>query len=259
VRKWTGCLITGAHFLVGGQSAEEEVHGKMMVVTENSRETVPVTERSTLHRKRERGIYDRATIDAILDEGLICHVGFTDGHSTFVMPMNYARVGDSLYFHGAASNRMLRVLGSGAQACVTVTLLDGLVFARASFHHSMNYRSVMLFGTGSRVDDLEEKLAALTAIVEHVAPGRSADARPPTASELRATLVVRVPIREASAKIRSGGPIDDAEDLELDIWAGELPIEFNTGQAIPAEGMSKGVVVPPYVAHYPMRRRTPES
>ncbi len=211
------------------------------------------SERSTLRRRRDRGSNERAVIDAILDEGLICHVGFTDGGSVFVVPMAYARVGNSIYLHGAAANHALRSLAN-AEVCVTVTLLDGLVFARSAFHHSMNYRSVMLFGTGLRVEDLEEKNSALLAIIDHMALGRSQHARPPTPGELRATLVMRVPIEDGSAKVRAGGPTEEAEDLGLSIWAGELPLLTVTNSPIPDGGIPDEVSVPEYVAEYPSRR-----
>lgn len=220
-----------------------------------SESRIIVSERSSLHRKRERGSHELRAIHAILDEGLICHVGFSDKGSTFVVPTTYARIGDALFLHGAAANRMLRVLGSGAEACVTVTLLDGLVFSRSAFHHSMNYRSVMLFGAACRVDDPTEKLKAVLAILDHMAPGRSCDARIPTASELRSTLVVRLAIDEGSAKIRAGGPVEDPEDMDLPIWAGELPLELLPQAPVPDEGILDGVQVPSYVAVYPPRGR----
>ena len=214
-----------------------------------------VTDRSTLRRKRDRGSQDRGFIDAILDEGLVCHVGFTLGGSTFVLPTAYVRIDDVLYLHGAAANGMLQTLATGIEACVTVTLLDGLVLARSFFHHSMNYRSVMLLGTASRVEDEFEQRAAVTALVDHVAPGRSHDARPPTVNELRATLVVRFPIEEGSAKIRSGGPIEDPEDLQLETWAGQIPLELVARAPVADEALLAGVEVPAYVRAYPSRRQ----
>jgi uncharacterized protein len=219
---------------------------------------LPITERAGLRRLRERGTHDRSAINAILDEGLICHVGLDDG-SPVVTPMAYARVDDHLYLHGAPANRTLRMLGSGAEACITVTLLDALVLARSAFHHSMNYRCVMLFGTGTTVDDPAEKLLASEALLEHMAPGRSADARLPTDSELRATLVVRFPIDEGSAKTRSGGPKDDEDDLNRPIWAGQVPFDLVARPPVPEEGLPEGTVLPAYAAHYPARRRVPED
>jgi len=168
--------------------------------------------------------------------------------------MAFARVGDSIYFHGAAANRTLKALTSGIESCVTVTLLDGLVLARSAFHHSMNYRSVMLFGTAVRVNDPDEKLSAVLAILDHLVPGRSEDARPPSPSELRATQVVRFAIEDGSAKVREGGPIEEAEDLGLGVWAGELPIELVTMAPVPDEAMADGVGMPSYVARYRIRR-----
>ena len=214
---------------------------------------VSASPRSTLRRKRERGSHDRETINAILDEALICHVGFTDGGSTFVVPTAFARVGDELFLHGAAANHMLRTLASGIEACVTVTLVDALVLARSAFHHSMNYRSVMLFGTADKVVDPTEKRAALLATVDHMAPGRSRDARTPTDTEMRSTLVVRFPIRDGSCKVRTGGPIEEPEDLALAVWAGQLPFELRTGAPLPDDGLADGVAIPAYVADYPSR------
>ncbi len=187
---------------------------------------------------------------SILDEGLLCHVGFVDGHSVFVQPMAYARRGENLYLHGAAANRGLRQLTSGPEACITVTLMDGLVFSRSAFHHSMNYRSVMLVGHGHEVDEPTEKEAAVLAVVDHIAPGRSADARRPTPAELRATSVVRFPILEASAKVRTGGPIEDSDDLTLPVWAGVLPLEQRSLQPIAADDLPSGLKTPEYITRY---------
>ncbi len=188
-------------------------------------QTTPPSERTRLRRLPQRGSYERGTIDAILDEGLVCHVGFVAEGQPYVIPTTYARVGDQLYVHGSAASRMLRAI-SGAPVCVTVTLLDGLVLARSAFHHSMNYRSVVVLGRAVEVTDAAERLAALEAIVEHMQPGRWSEVRPPSAQELRATSVLRLPIDECSAKIRSGGPIDDEADLALDCWAGVIPLRL---------------------------------
>jgi hypothetical protein len=169
------------------------------------------------------------------------------------LPTTYARVGDVLYVHGASGNHMLTALADGAPACVSVTLVDALVLARASFHHSMNYRSVVIFSQASKVEDPVEKLLALNAIVEHVVPGRTSDARPPSDAELRASLVVRLPIEEFSAKVRVGPPIDDKEDLGLPIWAGVIPLEMTAGSATPDPNLVPGVPTPAYAAHYPAR------
>ena len=211
---------------------------------------LPVTARTTLRRKRERGSHDRELIYSILDEGLICHVGFLDEGSVFVQPMAYGRRGANVYLHGAAANRSLRDIGSGSAACVTVTLVDGLVFARSAFHHSMNYRSVMLFGAGIEVDDPDEKRSAVLAVVDHMAAGRSSDARAPSASELRATTVVRFPIDEASAKVRTGGPIEEPEDLALPIWGGELPLVQRSLRPRPDVELPSGVEVPGYIRDF---------
>ena len=199
--------------------------------------TLPVTERSAVRRLRERGSYDLAQINAILDEALLAHVGFGDGTSTWVLPMTYARVDDRLYLHGAAGNHMLRTLAGGTQACVTVTLLDGLVLARSAFHHSMNYRSVVLFGVPEVVTDDDEALLASAALVEHMVPGRAAETRPPTPAELRKTLILRFPIEEGSAKVRTGGPVDDPDDLARPVWAGVVPVTLAAGPAQPAPEM----------------------
>jgi uncharacterized protein len=196
---------------------------------------LPVTGRTKLRRKPMRGSHERAAIDAILDEALICHVGFAAEHGPVVIPMAHVRVGDQLYIHGSAVNHMLGALAGGIEACVTVTLLDGLVLARTAFHHSVNYRSVVLFGRAVRIDDPQAKLAALAALVDHIAPDRSSACRPPNAKELTATTVLGLPIAEASAKIRSGPPIpDDGEDAELPYWAGVIPLHTSRGTPITA-------------------------
>jgi uncharacterized protein len=211
----------------------------------------PASARSSVRRHRERGNYDRSVLNAILDEGLICHVGFSENDATYVLPTGYARVEDTLYLHGAAANHMLEVIAGGAPACVTVTLLDGLVLARASFSHSMNYRSAVIFAIGSKVEDQAEKLMALNAIVEHIVPGRTKDSRPPTAEELRATIVVRLPIEEFSAKVRVGPPIDNDQDHDLPIWAGVIPLQMTSTEAIADPSLIAGLDVPAYAADYP--------
>ena len=184
------------------------------------------TPRTTVRRLAARGVYDRAAIHAILDEALICHVGFVVDGQPVVIPTIHTRGGDTLYFHGSAASRMLRSLRNGIEACVTVTLLDGLVLARSAFHHSMNYRSVVVLGRGREVVDADEKRRALDALVDHVVPGRNAVVRPPTAAELKQTLVIAVPLSEASAKVRTGPPVDDEEDYKLDVWAGVIPMRL---------------------------------
>jgi len=205
---------------------------------------VPPSDRTTVRRKRDRARYDRTLIDEVLDEGLIAHVGFVAEHGPVVLPMVYARDGDAVYLHGAAANNLLRHLADGQPLCMTVTLVDGIVFARSAFHHSMNYRSVVLFGVAERVEDADEVRRASAALLEHIATGRSADARPPTGSEIRSTLVVRLPIDEVSAKVRTGGAIDDDADLSLPVWAGVLPLRVGAGNPIP----DNDVPVPAYVA-----------
>src|SRR6266852_5487201 len=205
------------------------------------------TDRTRIRRLPERGNYDRPTIDDILDEALICHVGFAVEGRPVVIPTIHTRVGDHLYFHGSPASGLLRTLRTGGvDACVTVTLLDGLVLARSAFHHSMNYRSVVVFGKAEEVVDREEKLRVLTALVEHVCRGRSADARGPNEKELKQTLVLELPIAEASAKIRTGPPKDDAEDYALPIWAGVLPLA-----TVPLEPVAdNAIAVPDYVRRY---------
>ncbi|HMK62278.1 MAG TPA: pyridoxamine 5'-phosphate oxidase family protein [Acidimicrobiales bacterium] len=207
-----------------------------------------VTQRSLLRRKRERGSYDRAVVNAILDEALVAHVGYVEEGVPHVLPMTYGRVGDVLYLHGAVGNQTLRTLVAGQPACVAVTLVDGLVFSRAAIHHSMNYRTVVLFGTARSVEDDEEKQVALRAVVDHMALGRMDDTRAPTAEELRSTLVVAFPIEEGSAKIRSGGPIEEPEDLVLPFWAGEVPMRWVADEPVPDAQLRSATSVPDYLA-----------
>jgi len=193
---------------------------------------IAVTDRTRVRRLSNRASYDVATIHAILDEALICHIGFAVEVRPVVIPTIHWRDGDRLYVHGSAASHMLRSLKGGVEACVTVTLLDGLVMARSAFHHSMNYRSVVVFGTAVEVTDREEKRRALERLVEHIAPGRSAEVRAPNESELRQTLVLSLPIEEASAKIRTGPPIDDDEDYALPVWAGVIPLRLERGEPV---------------------------
>jgi len=204
------------------------------------------TERTRIRRLADRGRYDRPTLDAILDEALICHVGFVVDGRPVVIPTIHTRVDDHLYFHGSPASGLLRNLREGVPACVTVTIVDGLVLARSAFHHSMNYRSVVVFGRAEEVTDRDEKLRVLAALVEHVCHGRSADARGPSEQELKQTLVLRLPIAEASAKIRTGPPLDEEEDYALPIWAGVLPLPLT-----PAAPVSdNAAAIPEYVARY---------
>ncbi len=194
---------------------------------------LPRTDRSSVRRKADRGRYDWDTIVAILDEALVCHVGFAVEGRPWVVPTAFARVDEHLYLHGAVGNFALRTLAGGTDACVTVTLLDGLVLSRSAFHHSMNYRSVVLFGRAEPVIDDDEKLAALLAIVDHMVAGRSTATRPPSAHELRSTMVVRLAITEGSAKVRTGGPIEEPADYELPHWAGVVPMTLARGEPQP--------------------------
>jgi hypothetical protein len=187
-------------------------------------------------------------VNAVLDEALLCQVGFVTQHGPVVLPMTYARVGDDLYIHGAAGNDMLRHLADAADVCVTVTLLDGLVFARSAFHHSMNYRCVVVFGRAKRVTDPDELQTMVAALLDHLAPGRSREARRPTADELRATLVLRLPITEGSAKVRTGGPVEEDDDLDLPVWAGEVPMQLVARSPITHEGSVPPVAIPSYIA-----------
>lgn len=209
------------------------------------------TARTELRRHPERGSHDRAVIDAILDEAPICHVGFAGpGGQPYVVPTIHARVGDVLYLHGSPASRALRTLGAGVPACVTATILDGLVLARSAFNHSMNYRSVMVLGTMTPVEDPAEKDAAFRAIVEHVAAGRSLEARMPSPEESRKTLVVRIPVEEASAKLRTGPPKDDPEDMALPVWAGVLPLRLVALAPEPDPSLDLPLPVPPSVLGY---------
>jgi uncharacterized protein len=208
------------------------------------------TTRTEVHRLPLRGTYDRETIDAILDEGLICHVGFVSDGSPFVIPTGYGRDGDRLLIHGSAASRMLRALSIGAEACITVTLLDGLVLARSAFHHSMNYRSVVVLANGTLIDEPEAKMAALRVITERLVPGRWDGVRQPTPQEMKGTTVLSFPINEASAKVRVGPPKDDEEDYALPIWAGVLPLSLVPGAAIADERNLPEVELPDYVRDY---------
>jgi nitroimidazol reductase NimA-like FMN-containing flavoprotein (pyridoxamine 5'-phosphate oxidase superfamily) len=209
-----------------------------------------VSPRSIVRRHPERGVYDRDAIDAVLDEALFCHVGFVCDAQPFVIPTIHARVGDLLYLHGSPASRMLRELGSGIDVCVTATLLDGLVVARSVYHHSLNYRSAVVLGHAHAVEGLEEKRAALEAVVEHVVPGRSRDARAPTDKELAGTTVLALEIDEASAKVRVGPPSDFDADVELPIWAGVIPLSLTAGAPVSEERVPAGVPVPAYASAY---------
>jgi nitroimidazol reductase NimA-like FMN-containing flavoprotein (pyridoxamine 5'-phosphate oxidase superfamily) len=212
------------------------------------------TTRTRVVREADRAVYDREEANRILDEGFLCHVGFVaDGHP-FVIPTSYGRKDASLYIHGSAASRMLRNLKEGVPVCVTVTLLEGLVLARSLFNHSMNYRSVVILGKATLVDDPAEKLEALRTLSEHILPGRWDDSRQPNERELKATSVLRVPIEEFSAKVRLGPPIDDAEDLAFPTWAGVIPLEMKAGEPINDPKLEAGREVPEYVRGYSRQR-----
>ncbi len=206
-------------------------------------DSLEVTDRTRIRRLPDRGVYDREAIRAILDEGFICHVGFVVDGRPVVIPTGYGRADDKLFFHGSAASRMLRSLSQGIDVCITVTLVDGLVLARSTFHHSMNYRSVVVFGRATLVEDKDEKVRALHTISDHIIPGRWQEARKPTDQELRATSVLSLVLAEASAKIRSGPPKDDEADYELPIWAGELPFVVRYGQPIADPKLKAGIEV----------------
>jgi uncharacterized protein len=208
----------------------------------------PPSERTVVRRLPERGRYERDTIDKILDEALVCHVGFVADAQPYVIPTLHVRMQDRLYLHGAVANRMLRTLEGGVDVCVTVTLLDGLVLSRSWFHHSVNYRSVVVLGRAVEVTDRDEKVAALRSLVEHVVPGRSGDSRAPSDTELRRTRVLAIPLDEASAKVRAGPPKEEADDLALPYWGGEVPMALRvTGAPVadshtPAEWKAPGYI-----------------
>jgi uncharacterized protein len=207
--------------------------------------------RTQVHRIPERGVYDRGTIDAILDEALICHVAWADpGGGPRCLPTIHARVGDTVYLHGSRGARPWKALRDGAEVCVVATIVDGLVLAKSFFEHSMNYRSVVLYGSAREVTDEEELHVASRAIASHVAPGREEEARMPTADEYRQTLLLAIPLDEASAKVRTGGPKDKDEDLDLPIWSGVLPLITSPGDPIPAADLPSDIEVPASVAAY---------
>lgn len=211
------------------------------------------TARTTVRRHPERGVYDVETIHAILDAGYLCHVGFVQDKQPFVIPTLYARVGEKLYLHGSPFSRALQPVEGGIPLCVTVTHVDGLVLARSAFHHSINYRSVVLLGRGQVVTNRTEKEAALSALVEQVVPGRAAEVRGPNAKELRATQVLVVPLDEASAKVRTGPPKDARGDYALDIWAGVLPLRLEPLAPIADPRLAADIHVPEHVQQYQPR------
>jgi uncharacterized protein len=208
------------------------------------------TERTRVVREHQRGVYDREAVYKILDEGLVCHVGFSVDGRPFVIPTLYARIGDAVYFHGSAASRMLRGVSEGTTVCLTVTLTDGIVLARSVFNHSMNYRSVVALGTATLIDAPEEKLEALRAFTEKILPYRWDDARQPNEKELKATSILRLPLTEVSAKIRVGPPEDDAPDYALPVWAGVIPLLTVAGAPIRDERCDLGIPLPAYAANY---------
>ena len=216
-----------------------------------ARRSVAPSPRTRVRRVHRNAHYDRATIDAILDAALVCHLGFVHDGQPYVIPTLHARLGDRLYVHGSSASRTLRALASGAPMCATVTLLDGLVLARSVFEHSVNYRSVVVLGAATVVDDASEKLTALQAFTEQLLPGRNADARQPTRTELKATAVLWLPLDEASAKVRTGPPDDgDSEDALLDVWAGEIPLVTKAAAPVPDPALRPGIPVPGYARRY---------
>jgi nitroimidazol reductase NimA-like FMN-containing flavoprotein (pyridoxamine 5'-phosphate oxidase superfamily) len=212
--------------------------------------TIMPTARTTLTRLPNRGVFERKRIYEILDEGFICHLGFSIDQRPFVIPTAYGRLDDNLLIHGSAASRTLRTLAGKAEVCVTVTIVDGLVLARSAFHHSMNYRSVMIFGTASLVQDQAEKIRALRVFSDHIIPNRWNDVREPNSTELKKTLVLRMPLAEASAKIRTGPPLDDESDYELAIWAGEIPLRVVAQTPVPDSRLSPDVALPSYIERY---------
>ncbi|GHF03478.1 pyridoxamine 5'-phosphate oxidase family protein [Streptomyces morookaense] len=218
---------------------------------QESHEPYERTARTTPSRYRDRTSYDREAVHAILDAGYVCHLGFVRDGAPVVLPTLYGRIGERLYVHGSTGSRPLHAAGQaedpGMPVCVTVTHLDGIVLARSAFHHSLNYRSVVVHGTARRVTDEAELTAALDALVDQVVPGRAADSRPPTAKELAATAVLRIDLAEVSAKVRNAGPGDDPEDLALPHWSGVVPVSTHYGTPIPAENLAPGIPVPGYL------------
>jgi nitroimidazol reductase NimA-like FMN-containing flavoprotein (pyridoxamine 5'-phosphate oxidase superfamily) len=210
----------------------------------------PQTQRTTLKRLPKRGVYDRELVYGILDEGFFCHVGFTADGQPYVIPTGYVRIDDRLYIHGSQVSRMLRTLSTGIDVCIAVTLVDGLVLARSAFHHSINYRSVLMFGKATVVEERTAKLAALFAFSEHVIPGRWNEVREPTEQELKATTVLSLPLVEVSAKVRTGPPVDDEEDYALNMWAGVLPFRIVAGAPINDPRLPENIDPPLYTLNY---------
>jgi len=215
-----------------------------------SPDTFEPTERTRLHRHAERGTYDRELVERTLDEALFCHVGYVVDGGPRVLPTIHVRVGDTLYIHGSSASHMLRAIRDGSDVCLVATILDGLVLARSAFSHSMNYRSVVVYGPAQEVTDPDEKWMAQKALVDHVCPGRSQHARTPNETELKQTSILALQLREASAKVRTGPPKDDEEDLSLPVWAGVLPLRLVPGEPIDAPDLAPGILPPPNVTRY---------
>jgi nitroimidazol reductase NimA-like FMN-containing flavoprotein (pyridoxamine 5'-phosphate oxidase superfamily) len=220
----------------------------------NPEQGLSTTPRTTLHRLRERGRTERADLNAVLDAGLVCHLGVSIDGVPVVLPTGYGRIGDTLYLHGSSANKSL-LAAAGQPVCVTITLLDGLVCARAVFHHSMNYRSAVIFGEARPVTGEQEKLDALRAVTDHLVPGRWEHARQPTRKELAATAVLALPLAEASVKVRAGGPKDDDEDYDSGIWAGVLPAALIFGPAEPDPALTREIPVPAHISALASRPR----
>jgi len=212
----------------------------------------PASERTTLHRYAHRAAYDRPTVDGILDQGIVCHVGLqTDRGFPVVIPLAYGRVDDVVYLHGSAASRLFRGARTPTvEICMTVTFVDGLVVARSTYNTDINYRSVVIIGRAAEVTDLDEKRLGLEALVEHIIPGRTADARPPTEKELRSTMLLKLPLTESSAKVRTGWPADDAEDYDLNIWAGVIPFSHQIEAPLDDPGLRFELPAPDYVVQY---------
>jgi nitroimidazol reductase NimA-like FMN-containing flavoprotein (pyridoxamine 5'-phosphate oxidase superfamily) len=211
--------------------------------------SLPPSELTTVRRLPDRAVYERAAIDAILDEGLVAHVAVIDGDQPVVIPMNYGRAGDRLFLHGLPASRLLRAVADGRPLSIGVTLIDGLVLAKSVFHHSVNYRSVVVFGTGRLLRERAEKIEALRVITEHIVPGRWDDARLPSEAELKQTAVVEIRLEAGSAKVRTGPPKDDPEDADLAVWAGVVPLSLEAGDPVTADPTAE-VPVPPYARAY---------
>ncbi len=205
------------------------------------------TERTKIARKPDRGRYDRETVHAIIDEALYCHVGIVVNERPVVIPTAHWRQGDRFYMHGSRVSRLIEVMAAGADICVTVTLLDGLVLARSGFHHSMNYRSVVIFGQAAPIEGREAKLAAMRAFMERIAPGRWDELRPPTEKEIAATGIVALMLDEASAKVRAGPPADDEADYAHPVWAGVVPVAESLGEPVPDPSLAPGIALPAYL------------